>query len=561
MRFNGQRELGYKLADLSNTLSPDLPSSSDKLAVWLEQLPMLNIDQLLHQVPSYLQELNQFKLADSMRFKMLEMLRPVAKHIYREIIKRFRSEKGLNLSVEFQEMEWLVNVLLREMALGYQRLLFNKAAKTPRFYNRSYYATLNQRVMFYLGERVAFIYMFHGLIPQAIWHDLNSSYRYARYLKLSELNVKDDFALEEGQNSTVTTIYKRLVLLSIISPYSLRSAEIEQVYLGLLPLIAKIKFTKEIPENKNSYMINWEQDQGPLPMVIEHKESKNWFIDTSELITELSSWIVNGQSKYQGVDQGISVKFLAHIQGMLDGSSVRRNERTPVKGRQVEVIIGLKNIEVFLGHIEAVKNDQGMTVEELHVDEFTVNHQWNEKVTDGDWDSLVFNPIDKVKPDFGKHVKEEIVAPERRYYFDVENESAGGMSLHCNAEQAKGLVIGELILLFGSDIQTWTLGIIRWSTVANKKVYLGVYFLGEQIDFVNVKKADSNQITNKVLWLEGKGCATSLLMPTGKFLPREVVTTFHDGIELTLMLQDSIWQNDVFSQFRFELVNIEKQDL
>jgi len=563
MNYSGQAELAYKLAELSNKLSSDLPSNTESLEAWLAQLPMLNIDQLLHQVPSYIQELNQFKLSDKMRFKMLEILRPLVAHICREIIKRFRNETGLNLSLEFQEMGWLINVLLREMALGYQRLLFNKAVKPPRFYNRTDYAILTERVMFYLGERITFVYMLHAVVPRMIWHDLNSTFRFARNTKLDVSDVSDDFAFGKANTNHVTTIYKRIVLLTMLAPYSLRSAEIEGVYLGLLPLIDRVKFTSESPANKSSYMINWQSERGPFAAVSETKNPSNLFIDTAEFTSGLTRWVETGQVEEQNVDHGISIKLLQKILNILDGSLIRKDKRTPVDGRQVEVIVGLQNIEVFLGYEDAVKDDVDEPMKEIESDEFTINHHWNEKSTKGDWDSLVYNPVDRVSSDTAKKVvaKTNQEVEQRRYYFEVENDSAGGVCLRCNSEQAKGLVLGELILILGQDLETWTLGIIRWMKVNNKKVDLGVYFLGEQVDFISLSHTvQQSKVARKVLWLQDPQSAASLLVPIAQFIPGDVVSTQRKGVELTLMLHEIIWQNEVFSQFRFELIDIEKKE-
>jgi len=218
---------------------------------------------------------------------------------------------------------------------------------------------------------------------------------------------------------------------------------------------------------------------------------------------------------------------------------------------------------VFLGYEDAVKDDVDEPMKEIESDEFTINHHWNEKSTKGDWDSLVYNPVDRVSSDTAKKVvaKTNQEVEQRRYYFEVENDSAGGVCLRCNSEQAKGLVLGELILILGQDLETWTLGIIRWMKVNNKKVDLGVYFLGEQVDFISLSHTvQQSKVARKVLWLQDPQSAASLLVPIAQFIPGDVVSTQRKGVELTLMLHEIIWQNEVFSQFRFELIDIEKKE-
>jgi hypothetical protein len=560
MAVNGQTELGYKLATLTGQFTSDLPDNQESLESWLAERPMLNVDQLLHQIPSYIQEMNQVDLTDKIRFKMLEMLRPIIAHICREIIKRFRKGKGLNLSLEFQEMEWLINVLLREVSLGYQRLLFNKAIKNPRFYNRSHYALLAERVMYYLGERITFVYMLHSVVPSSIWHDLNSSYRFARKAELDAIQTSDDFAFKQSMKCTIAIIYKRILLLTILSPQSLRSAEIEQIYLGMLPLIDTIKLTTDISSSKERHIINWESDLGPNYSDTVNNNADNWSIDKTEFINELTKWLNTGQAPILDVDEGISKKLLKKLISKLDGSMKRIDERIPADGQQVEVVIGLKNIEAFLGHVEALKNDVDMPIQEIESDEFTINHHWNEKSTQGDWDAFSHNAIEAPKQDAEQKVgvKESNKSiEERHYYFQIENESAAGVCLRCDNEQATDLVIGELLFILGRDLETWTLGIVRWITTENKKVDLGVYFLGGEVDCINVSLGNDSKNTRKALWLQEGQSGATVLLATTKFRPGDVINTQRRGIDLTLILHEIIWENEVFSQFSFELINFE----
>lgn len=560
MTSNGQAELGYKLADAAGEFSSELPNSLESLALWLAERPMLNIDQLLHEIPAYIQEMNQVNLPDKARFKMLEALRPIVAHVHREIIKRFRKEKGVNLSLEFQEMEWLVNVLLREMALGYQRLLFNKGAKKARFYNRSHYAILAERVLYYLSERIAFVYMLHSVVPDSIWHDLNSTYYFSRNNKIDSLLISDDFVFSNDKKYSIEILYKRVLLLTILAPYSLRSAEIEQVYLGVLSLINRIELTADLASYEEGYVINWMTERGPSYSCEINEQIDSYYIDTKDFVKELKTWLMTQHAPDSDIDEGISKKLLREMVSKLNGSLKRLDERIPADGQQVEVIIGLQHIEAFLGHVEALKNDAETPIQEIKSGEFTINHHWNEKSTKGDWDSFSFSPLDGPKPDQIKaKVDKKVEKPikEPHYHFQIEDESSAGVCLRCDSEQSRDLVLGELLFILGQELGTWTLGIVRWIKVVNKNVNLGVYFLGGEIDFVNVSLSTDSNKSMKALWLQEGQTGATLLLPTTKFLQGDVINTHRQGVDLTLILHEIVWENEVFSQFGFELINFE----
>jgi len=560
MALNRQAELCYKLATLTGQFSSDLPDKAESLEDWLAERPMLDVEQLLYQIPSYIQEMNQVDLTDKVRFEMLEMLRPITAHICREIIKRIRKGKGLSLSLEFQEMEWLINVLLQEISLGYQRLLFNKTIKNPRFYNRSDYALLAERAMYYLGERIIFVYMLHSVVPHSIWHDLNSSYRFARKAHLNAIQISDGFALKQSMKCTIDIIYKRILLLTILSPQSLRSAEIEQVYFGLLPLIDTIKLTTDFSSSNEQHIINWESNLGPHYSDAINHNADNWFIDTAEFINELTKCLNTEQVAVLDVDVGISKKLLKKIISKLDGSMKRTDKRIRADGQRVEVIIGLQNIDVFLGNAEALKNNTDSPIQKKESDEGTINHHLHEQATQGDSDTSFYNAIDTAKPGVDQ---EEVVKKanepvgEKHYYLKIENESAAGVCLTCDTSQAEGLGIGELLLILGRGVDIWKLGIVCWIKTENKKVDLGVYFLGGELDCINVSLATDSKNIRKAHWLQKGQSGATVLLETTAFRPGDVINTQRRGIDLTLILHEIIWENEVFSQFGFELINVE----
>jgi len=262
MTFDGQAELGYKLVELDGDADTENPLNAKALEAWLSKLPILNINLLAYQVPKYIQEINQIKISDNQRFKMLELLRPMVDHIYQTLNKRFRSG-SIDLSTEFKEMQWLINVMIGEMSHGYQRLLYNLAAKKPSWTNRGYYALLAERISYYLGERIYLAYSLSTAVPKNVWRELNSTYAYCQAFKLNAVKIKDKYAFHEKKKGNIDSIYKRTLLLTMVGPYSLRSVKLEQIYYGFFKWIDSIKLLSKTPEVRTSFIVDLAKDAGP----------------------------------------------------------------------------------------------------------------------------------------------------------------------------------------------------------------------------------------------------------------------------------------------------------
>ncbi len=164
MYVDGQAILGYELPNLDGGNS-EIPMTPNQLEKWLTALPILNIKQLAYELPKYIQELNRTNISDKQRLNMLEQLRPIVNHIYGTLTKRFRGS-NLRLSKEYQEIQWLLNVLIAEMANGYKRLLFAIANRKPGWFKKGHYVLLAQRTLYYLGERICLSYLLSVDVPR-----------------------------------------------------------------------------------------------------------------------------------------------------------------------------------------------------------------------------------------------------------------------------------------------------------------------------------------------------------------------------------------------------------
>ena len=565
MKFDGQAELGYELPELGYMAAAvDIPLTPNQLEIWLAELPILNLNQLAYQIPKYIQDLNRTKLSDKQRFNMLEQLRPLVAHIYQLLTKRFRGG-NLSLSSESQEIQWLVNVLMDEMAVGYQRLLFNLAKKNPSLFGRGQYLLLTQRTAYYLGEKICLSFLLSSAVPEKVWQEFNATYAYARKLKLHTKKISDEFAFIDQKKGSIESIYNRILLLTLVSPYSLRSAELEQIYFGLSPWLQGIKLINVSDATSHKHVLNLKQGRGPEFQDSILQGEDKYVIDCSELVDKLNVWLKTGNAPKSAKHKGMSKKLLIEVIDKLDSIKLRKEDRLYNQGELVEVVIGLQNIDLFLGHITSLIEEHDSPIPQMKFDDVEPDIIWDED-SNNSWDTLhFFTPEDTLhnRSESTTSVESAENLEVRRHAFNIENESEQGVCLSCSHLHGSGLYIGELMFIRGFEPEIWTLGIIRWMTLQNKKLEVGLYLLSAHVDQVIVthREGSHDDIAVNALWLAQGEHGDTILMPTAEFKTGDQLALDHGKESMDVTLGESVWHSEGFSQFCIILNDLEFQNM
>jgi|GEM_PF-2241672 len=357
MIFNGQSILSYQLPGLLGTNKvKGIPLTLKQLDNWLSGLPLINVTQLSSQIPQYIHKINRLPISDAQRFLILERLRPTVDYLYDSIIKQIRG-RNLYLSLEYRELQSLTRELIMGMAIGYQRLLFNKAKHKPYFFSRSHYRLLAERAMYYLGEQIRVSYMLSMAIPKNIWKDLNESYAFIIHFRLNKGVIIDQIAYPQNNKGSIENLYHRILLLAMISPYSLRHAELDQVYFGLESCLNDIKLTRKIQEHSHGHIIRIKSDLGPMYVDEIRPSEQTLIIDNSKLLNKLKIWLESDVAPKSAENNGMSTTLLKHLIANLDVVKHRARERLDNNGEHVDVIIGLQNIHIFLQHVRLFVSD------------------------------------------------------------------------------------------------------------------------------------------------------------------------------------------------------------
>jgi hypothetical protein len=555
MTFNGQAFLGYQLPELLDAkMAKGIPLTLKQLDLWFSGLPLLNVRQLSSQIPQYIYKINRLPIPDAQRFLILERLRPTVDYLYDSIIKQIRS-RNLYLSKEYREFERLTRELIMGMALGYHRLLFNIAKQKPSFFSRNKYRLLVQRTMYYLGEQIRVSYLLSTTVPKGLWKDFNISYAFSLYFRLNNGKITDQFAYHQNNKGSIENLYHRILLLAIISPYSLRNGELDQVYFGLEPWLNEIKLTRTIKEQNSGYVLEMQSDSGPSYLEEIKLGEKSLIVDSSKLLNKLQTWLASGIVPKLADNKAMSTKLLKHLISNLDVVKRPVRQRLECDGEQVEVIIGLQDIHVFLEHVRAIVNDNTADLQtEINKDESSeANNGWGRHL-ESSWDADQFYESSVASTQYkAQNRSEERMKPSvRRHDFTIENESKTSVCLSCNSLHSNGLCIGELMIIRRNNSVEWTLGVVLWMSLSDKKLKVGLYLLSTKVDWVTVEKLGTNDdVSIDALWLAGDEEGDTLLLTRAEFKTGDYIELNHHGERLLVTLADAVWHSEGFAQFKF----------
>ncbi len=555
MIFNGQAFLGYQLPELLDIKKTKrIPLTIKQLDQWFSGLPLLNVHQLSSQIPQYIYKINRLHMSDAQRFLILERLRPTVDYLYDSIIKQMRG-RSLYLSKEYRELEHLTRELISGMAIGYQRLLFNKSTQKSYFFSRRKYRLLAQRTMYYLGEQIRVSYMLSMAVPKNIWKDFNVSYTLCIHSGLNKGNITDEFAYHQNGKGSIDNLYHRILLLAMISPYSLHNGELNQVYFALEPWLNHIKLTRKSEDHRHGYVIEIKNDMGPIYVAGARRKEQSFIIDNSKLLDKLKIWLESGVTPKSVDNKGMSTKLLTHIISNLDVAKRRLKERLDSDGQQVEVIIGLQNIHVFLEHVRSFVSDNAAVskIEANNDEDFEAKNVWGRRL-ESSWDSHQFYESSAApKLYYEQNRSEGRIKPSvRRHNFTIENESETSVCLSCNSLHGNGLCIGELMIIRSYNSDTWTLGVVLWMSLSDKELKVGLYLLSTKVDWVTVDKVGTNDdVSIDALWLAGGEQGDTLLLTRAEFKTDDYIELNYHGERILATLTDAVWHSEGFAQFKF----------
>lgn len=519
----------------------NIPLTSKSLATWIEKLPVFNSKTLASNISDYLIQINSLDLHEGERFELLELLRPTVAYLTTTIIRQGRG-RSVETTHQNRARQYSASTILRNMALGYQRLLVYAVQSSWLGPSKKDRALLVERILFYSAEQLRLSYMLCAFEHKDVWQAINIGYHYAVIEGLEKNKIKDPLAYQSGKGA-LDLVYKRAMVLAMVSPYSLRDAEIEQIHYGLTEVVAELKIGPMTGDStKLIHMIDLKESAAPHIQTQSTVSKSHYRIDNVALCVRLEDWL-RAEEKLQDTEAGaLPAYLLQHLCYQLKPIKHRFLARISGGQREINAIIGLEHIYQLIAQVEAAITPNLNPVKE--------NAQM-----------VHFTEIDQ--PVRREAKRKESLKEIPKYQFHLENESEFGVQLSCRDIQATGLHVGQFILLESIATGGRLLADVRWLRLKNEQqLLLGLQLIGSAIEQVEVRKNDVSEERATVFLLKNMTQNNTLLLPKRQYKKGEHVLLMRQGVETTVVLHERGWENRILDQFSYsELVETDQTAL
>ncbi len=552
-----------------------------KVEQWLTELPMANVGETARQIFGVLTETNRYTLPAQDRLRLLETLRePV--HYLTETFKKHFVGVSFPLPAKNRQIAALTRELYTEMATGYKTALQDSLARTGLFRDNKTLALLVHRAITYLGRVLLTVYQVYAPVPVGLWRELHTLYSFSEEHKLSAVAIADN-QHRQLPKSTVASEYKRLLLLSLTSPYRLRQGEVDKVYTNLERWVGHCRLNPLDQHNNQSghFVIVLNADYPPRYTSASQQTHHPEYcrsLNTDELARVLREQIMRNAEETLTTLTGIDMQASTLSNDLMRrlmltwGMSPKRSYSRVAKRDKVQVALGLRAAHHFIlgshGHLgehDAEANSDKPFNQPAHYRSQTVK-SINEAQPDV-WDIIypqevtAFEPLRDSEP--VQPLPFDPSAQTRQYEtqtWKLINESAGGCCLVNPGREQANVLVGELIAIHHVDApvpDSWSIGIIRWmKTDDTEGLHLGIQLLTPTAEAGGIKPAShpkQNNYQRSLLLpaLDGIGQPATLVLPPVPYREGNKLLFQVAGRESPITLTKMVENTGLFAQFQF----------
>ena len=574
---------------------------------WIVQLPMADAKLSARELIDRLEEINHIDIAKRHRLKVLELLtHTVFKTTHS--LKQHYITQGLPLSDKGYDSARLVEELNGHFAMGYKIYIEQSWHSNISLLNRKTMAQVIYRAMFILGETLINAYESYRDPTPYVWLQIHQLYYFARQKHLEHITLSFDEQNEHAKAKSILSLYKKILLVGLISPYRLRQIITDKVYIALdswNEYTDVVAFDRQA-QNKNCAIINLHSDSAPSfyspDMQANDSYDEYLMIDTSGLVEYLNEIMLqkNNTRNFSADAADIPYNVLKILLITWNGTSKRAFSRANTQNK-IGVTIGLSATHFFIHKLEQINSHTqsstcqsaksvvwniNLPVHEMDSHEdpelelpanfnnplsFQVN---NNAVEQNYWDANYTATSVSSAYSITQHQKEQqqkIHNNESTLYhplhYDNVNESADGLCLIGHIERSDEVhkvKIGDLVGICSStntSDELLNLGVIRRVRCSDEEIKLGIQKLAPCAEAI---AACTFQINRKI-----EQYSRSLVLPELKSInqPVTVITnklhTVNErlilnkrGYKTVVKLTKLIESTDVFSQFEFSISHV-----
>ena len=449
-----------------------------KVDTWLETLPIAHIGETARQLYVAMRTANrQEKIAVRHHFHMLEGIAEPLSLILPELHKHYAG-KPLPLSKKRRKVADLYTQLLRQSILGYQQVITH-SIELNRFGWKKVVTTAVHRIFYYSGLMLCNYRLLYMPYQKGLWQQLYWLYQLVE--KYNLLNCKVNCLDDHGKKSTIATEFKKLLLLSILSPNLFKPSELQEILDNMDLWVQHVTLTKSNNQDQHSYAFALEADIPPGLVGDSMPTPENPLIEVRYLdVTELLKYINSALTDTKpGADNTMlarnrfaSRRSLLIVLNNWGRPTSRDGDRRLIQG-QAEVAIGISAIHYVVSEGKQAPESQQKLPEDNKASSINFEStippietglvQKNSAfATERDesvdvWETIYFDP-DPAPPSWTESIRMKVYS-----YLSarVLNISKSGFCVALPQEGIEHIQTNELVAIRGTKGQ-WQLGEIRW---------------------------------------------------------------------------------------------------
>lgn len=206
---------------------PTIDLSLTAIEKWRSELQTADLGETSRNVFYMLKTMNEYIIEPSLRFQLLELLRPLSQIIYQSLKKHYINQLHPLSEQKIAILE-LSRTLQNEILNGYKTIIENINLSSPNLKN-SVLPNAIYRSFKHFNNILASYYQTYTEQPENIWKEMHIIYQYALLCKISETPITLDIN-EQKSKIEVITPYKHALFIASTNPYKWRQPEQEMLY-------------------------------------------------------------------------------------------------------------------------------------------------------------------------------------------------------------------------------------------------------------------------------------------------------------------------------------------
>jgi hypothetical protein len=572
--------LGLITHNLTKPSSTSFDIRSKKVEKWIESLPKANLGETSRLIYNALVETNKTKYSYHDRTRFLEILQEPLHYITEGMRKHFVGV-GFPLPDKSKKIATATRKIYTEIATAYKIALDNMLSSHSLFSDNRLLTLILHRTITSLSRELLTSYQVYSPYRKHIWNELHKIYAVAEEKKCHRTTVTD----ADQDNSRKTSIsdeYKRILLLSLASPYCLRHGEVNKIYAALdqwSDLIDLLEFSKQV-YSKGVFTVDTKSDLPPRYLAINPSDFNTAhfvLISTERLTSKLRHEIQHSDDNNSNTLLGLDMQRqdLSHtlLRKLLNywGHIPKRAFPRSAKDEKISVAMGLNSAHRIIYETATGKNNKRKSqfnepakFESISLlkDGKSSNDVWNKVYPNSDSTNNIIEFESATETTISDEQLEKHYSTES---WQIVNESAGGYCIRCKDGCASKVQVGELIGIRRSgDGHTWKWGVgsVCWMRFSeSRELQLGVEMITPDAAAVGLRtSSDDDKFANyhRTLMLpklQTINQPATLITPPVPYRVGSKVEIKILGKKIEVELTKQLTNTGLFAQFEFLTIN------